>query len=205
MDSQCSTNIITETLGANCYPDWFNKIRQTERKAEDFTLKASQESPGFFGSSRPCFFFFFFFPHCRAQHNLKSSLQEYIAVLQLPEQERKLFGSLSSIKCAVGCRQGAWFNLLVEAIVILALQKVHFSVCAICFFHGWNIDPFACALTPRLPKTWLIPSVFTLRRAGGLLRFCNFCDPTDTRSSVWLSTMYLNKLYHIKQLLLISV
>lgn len=42
MASRC---IITSSLGANCCPNWFNNIWQIERKAEDFNMKASQESP----------------------------------------------------------------------------------------------------------------------------------------------------------------
>lgn len=87
--------------------------------------------------------FFFFF--CRAQHNLKSSLEKCIAVLQLPERERKLFGSLSSIKCSVGSRQGGWSNLLVEAIVILALRSTLVSVL---------FAPFRGKTLTRLPVLW---------------------------------------------------
>lgn len=54
-------------------------------------MKASQESPVFISSSSlPCFYLFIFFIICRAQHNLKSSWEKHIAVLQLPERAEEI-------------------------------------------------------------------------------------------------------------------
>lgn len=196
MDSRCSANIITESLGANCCPGWFNKIWQTERKAQDFNMKASQESPVFPDPAFSAFFFFFlFFLFNWAQHNLKSSLGKCNALLRLPEWERKWFGSLSSIKYSVGSREG-WSNLPVEAITIpgSALLSV-LGALPVLWHSGW----------PKRDKYGLC------LRLQGLSRLCHqqiqehTCDTqcSETNVCVWAQPS-ISTLAHISWLIFIT-
>lgn len=105
MDSRCSTNIITESLGANCCPDWFNKIWQTERKAEDFNINASLESLVVFRLQTLVLFFF-------TEHNMTlNRVWRSVSLCRRFQNARGNYLDLCHLLNIVGAADRGWSNL----------------------------------------------------------------------------------------------